>query len=547
MYRNSASLEDVFRLALPAGTEILNPPASLQRPVSWACSLRPSPPAFPKLEGGELALVDMEDLRLLDPRMRLDRVVQRLKRARIAAVAVMGEVNEDAVQVAVENEIPLFQLPANTALTRVERAIIRLIVDRSGYITQRAADLQRELNQISLDGGGLQGIAGQIFRFTQQPFLIIRDDGQLAAYAGPYSQQGKEFGQIYSSLPNITALRSWAASQPPHTLSEAVGVLNLSYSSARGEFRHVVVGPVVAGDGLRGYCLLLRPGGLESDQAGVVEELAVTQGAAAAALEWVKLNAVGIAEDRMRAAFLDELLATEIADEQAWVQRGSSLGYDLNRPHVAWMIEARGVVDWPQPLLRFLVDQDVNAPYSQRDEGILLFWPTDDPKSGRDLKVVATDFVTRVQANRPQARLVVGIGRPAESPARWLQSQQQARESWRLGKEWEAAPVTYFGDLGLYQLLTALRTNPEAARFFRKTLGPLVAHDDNRNAELVDTLDSFFECHGNLSQTAARLHIHRNTLTYRLERIASITRMNLNDPDARFALQLALKLRPVLK
>ena len=101
--------------------------------------------------------------------------------------------------------------------------------------------------------------------------------------------------------------------------------------------------------------------------------------------------------------------------------------------------------------------------------------------------------------------------------------------------------------MGLYQLLTGLSTNPEAARFFRKTLGKLISHDDNKNSELVQTLDAFFACHGNLSQTATRLHIHRNTLTYRLEQIANITQLDLDDPDARFSLQLALKLRPVLK
>ncbi|MCB0089349.1 MAG: helix-turn-helix domain-containing protein [Caldilineaceae bacterium] len=61
------------------------------------------------------------------------------------------------------------------------------------------------------------------------------------------------------------------------------------------------------------------------------------------------------------------------------------------------------------------------------------------------------------------------------------------------------------------------------------------------------TLEAFFECHGNLSQTAAQLHIHRNTLTYRLERIAEIAQLDLNDADARFSLQLALKLQPIMK
>jgi purine catabolism regulator len=197
--------------------------------------------------------------------------------------------------------------------------------------------------------------------------------------------------------------------------------------------------------------------------------------------------------------------------------------------------------------LRYLENLGIHAPYSRREEGILLFWPIDNAKSGRELKTVANHFVSQVTERNPGAQVVMGIGRPAPGPSGWLQSRQQARESWRLGKEWKGAPVTYFGDLGLYQLLTALSANPEAARFFRKTLGRLISHDDNKNAELVDTLEAFFACHGNLSQTANRLHIHRNTLTYRLDRIATITQLDLDDADARFSLQLALKLRPVMK
>jgi purine catabolism regulator len=236
-----------------------------------------------------------------------------------------------------------------------------------------------------------------------------------------------------------------------------------------------------------------------------------------------------------------------VADEQAWIQRGASLNYDLTRPHVAWVVNAKYVPDWPAPLLRFIQESGCSVPLSRRDEGILLYWPSDDPKSGRALKAIAQTFAERVLAQHPKAQIIIGIGRPAVGPGAWLQSQQQARESWRLGKEWKGSPVTYFGDLGLYQLLTTLGGNPEASRFYRRILGRLISHDDNKNSELIETLDAFFVCHGNLSQTAHRLHIHRNTLTYRLEQIANLTQLNLDDPDARFSLQFALKLRPVVK
>ena len=547
MYKSSATIDDIYRLALPAGSELLTGEEVLNRPVSWACSLRPSPPAFPKLDGNELALIDMDDLRRLDPKMPLDRVVRTLQDARIAAIAVSGPVNEAAIKVAGTNRTALFQIPTGAPLVQVERAVIRLIVDRAGYLAQRSGDLQHDLNQIALDGGGLEKIAQHVHRFAQQPLILLREDGQLAASAGLAHLAEHRRQSVLGALPNIMALRSWAASQPNTGSNKTVGTLPLAGAADSLPYGQVVITPVVVADSVRGYCLLLLSASAANQEVSAVEEIAVNQGAAAAALEWAKLNAIGVAADSMRAAFVDELLASEIADEQAWIQRGISLRYELTKPHVAWMVEAKNIPEWPAPLLRFVSDQGVNAPFSRRDEGILLFWPIDNPKSGRELKPIALHFAERLLAQYPRTKIIIGIGRPAVSPSFWLQSQQQARESWRLGKEWKGAPVTYFGDLGLYQLLTNFGGNPEAARFYRKTLGRLINHDDNKNAELVETLEAFFECHGNLSQTANRLHIHRNTLTYRLEQIATITQLDLDDPDARFSLQFALKLRPLIK
>ncbi|RME51559.1 MAG: hypothetical protein D6790_19820 [Caldilineae bacterium] len=544
MYRKTTSLADILRLALPAGTRVLAGAGRMMRPVTWACSLRPSPPAFPNLTGGELALVDMDDLRLLDPRQRLDRVVHSLRQARVAAIAVRGDAPASSLSAAEACDMPLLALPLTASLVEVERTVIRFIVDREGYVAALAADLQRELTQIQLDGGDLQAIACRLNAFAGEPLVFMRADGSVAASAGLEPEE--ERARVLASLPNATALRTWAIR---HTRDEHVetGVLKLSSSHPTAVYVEAAVAPVLVGERLEGYCLVLRSNHRDQPGPSVVEALAARQGADAAALEWTRQQALGAAQERMQAAFVDELLASPVADEEAWVQRGLSLGYDLTQPHTAWMVTGVDVPAWPTPLFKFVREQRVPVPASRRGEAVVLFWPGDNPKSGRTFKQLAATFVDQVVENHPRSQVTIGIGRPAVQPSEWVRSLQQARESWHMGRSWWASPVTYFGDLGLYQLLSVLATSPEANRFFRKSLQPLIDHDENRNAELVETLDAFFRCHGNLSQTAARLHIHRNTLTYRLERIAAITRLDLDDPDARFILQLALKLRPVME
>jgi purine catabolism regulator len=86
--------------------------------------------------------------------------------------------------------------------------------------------------------------------------------------------------------------------------------------------------------------------------------------------------------------------------------------------------------------------------------------------------------------------------------------------------------------------LFQLEHSPELIAFQEETLGELLAYEGA--SELIHTLEAFFAHNANLSQTADALFIHRNTLVYRLERIEAITQMDLDKPENRLAMQLAL-------
>jgi len=84
------------------------------------------------------------------------------------------------------------------------------------------------------------------------------------------------------------------------------------------------------------------------------------------------------------------------------------------------------------------------------------------------------------------------------------------------------------------------------APFIERTLAPLLA-DPRYGDKLVETLDVFFACNGNVSQAKERLHLHRNSLIYRLNRACELLGRDLNDPELRLALQLAIRGRRVLE
>ncbi len=71
----------------------------------------------------------------------------------------------------------------------------------------------------------------------------------------------------------------------------------------------------------------------------------------------------------------------------------------------------------------------------------------------------------------------------------------------------------------------------------RETLQPLFDYDENSGIELFQTLTTYIKANYNVSQTARLLMIHRQTLLYRLEKIQSLTGMNLNDHNDLFVLE----------
>jgi DNA-binding PucR family transcriptional regulator len=75
---------------------------------------------------------------------------------------------------------------------------------------------------------------------------------------------------------------------------------------------------------------------------------------------------------------------------------------------------------------------------------------------------------------------------------------------------------------------------------FGAMISPLREHDRTRGSDLVRTLKTYFATGTNASEAADRLYLHRNSMIYRLERIQTLTGLDLKDARAALALQLGL-------
>jgi hypothetical protein len=97
-------------------------------------------------------------------------------------------------------------------------------------------------------------------------------------------------------------------------------------------------------------------------------------------------------------------------------------------------------------------------------------------------------------------------------------------------------------DAFVLELLLA-RAPDLAGRLTESVLGPLEVYAERRSSGLLETLEAFLACALDRRQAAERLHVHPNTLDYRLRRIAELTGLEPGRPRDLALLELAMAQR----
>ncbi|MEW4428309.1 MULTISPECIES: PucR family transcriptional regulator [Paenibacillus] len=79
--------------------------------------------------------------------------------------------------------------------------------------------------------------------------------------------------------------------------------------------------------------------------------------------------------------------------------------------------------------------------------------------------------------------------------------------------------------------------------YCNKVLEPLLARDGDPNHILMNTLESFIENDGLINEAAKQLFVHRNTITYRMEKIGSLLQMDFKKTNDLLKLKLVFTFR----
>nr|WP_239062878.1 helix-turn-helix domain-containing protein [Streptomyces sp. SID13031] len=153
---------------------------------------------------------------------------------------------------------------------------------------------------------------------------------------------------------------------------------------------------------------------------------------------------------------------------------------------------------------------------------------------------IAKDFLDRI-GDRVTAR--IGVGPVVREPARLPHARAGADRALRVLRTARGSQrVARLADVHVETLLLELRDLIEARG--DQPTGPiarLVTYDREHNTNLLETLRAWLDAFGDVITAAATLYVHPNTFRYRLRRLAEVAALDLDDPEARFAAMLQLR------
>ncbi|MER7337332.1 helix-turn-helix domain-containing protein [Streptomyces sp. NPDC000075] len=241
-------------------------------------------------------------------------------------------------------------------------------------------------------------------------------------------------------------------------------------------------------------------------------------------------------EEAARREFVDDLLLGR-GDPGRLAERAAGRGLRPDGSHTVAVARATAPYTDGSPQVRRLERELDGAVLLAAKEGRLVCVTASGEGEGDgDGDGVLADFARRARAlSGPDG--LVAVGRPHPGTAGVAASYEEALGALcladRLGLE---GPLLRAADLLVFPLLT--RDRAALADLVLTVLGPLRAGRGGA-VPLLETLTAYFDAGCVAAEAARRLGLSVRALTYRLERIHSLTSHDPTDPPARYTLQTA--------
>ncbi|GAC1566489.1 MAG: hypothetical protein NVS3B14_09220 [Ktedonobacteraceae bacterium] len=282
-----------------------------------------------------------------------------------------------------------------------------------------------------------------------------------------------------------------------------------------------------------------------------------------------------LAQKNLVKGFFDDLMYGTYDSEDTLRQRANFIGCDLSRTHIVAMLEimhmdeengeekerARGPASKAQvdavpqteedrlalhkrisgQARRRLADSYPGSVLYERENLLTCIICLSKDPTGSRLKTMLRDLVRQMRSEHGM-RVSIGVGNHCQQISDYRRGFAEATEALQMGQNLNRdGGVTHFNDLGVYRYLYKIARMDDLRDMYQDQVANIANYDRRKSTDLLDTLETYLECAGNLTKTSNRLFVHRNTLIQRLERLQSLCEIDLQERSNWLTLQVAIK------
>lgn len=468
------------------------------------------------------------------------------------------DIPSEVVELAEKNNFIIIELPWEIRFSSIIELVMKEINDIEYKERKKSEKVQQELLQLILKDTNLKEISKFVEKHIGYPIVITDRSGTLhekSIHTQSFIKEWKKY--VLQGILPTRAENTFLKGDPMFQKFQMIQVEN----------RIVYQIPVlqVAGNP-QGYIFVLVPSSESIESFLTLFRVNVLEHTATTIALWLsRRNAIEETKMRLRSDFVHELSKGEFLSLEQADTRAKLLGYNLKLPYVCivgypenmeLLFQKRkqdydSYEHWLVSMIQYIEEEIYYAAQSLKKD-ILMTYQGDQLVIFLEIPGVkenenATNFLDLVERRLgnllPEVVISWGIGNAFEGISGFGESFRHAGTALSIGRRKKGA-----GHRMLYEqtrvdrVLLNLAGNKEMEEIIMSTIEPLVQYDEQRHMDLIGTFIAYNQFHGNVSQTARSLNLHRQSLLYRLRKIESLTGLSLIDPDDLFLLDLSIKI-----
>jgi purine catabolism regulator len=487
-------------------------------------------------------------------------LIPRLKSKGVAGLGIklgryIPELPENVIAIADELGFPIIEIPLTVSHTDVISAILTEVINDHMNMFIKMEEFNLEVMNIMIKGGGMKEIAKKLYDSIGHPLAIyekINDNYELIC---PDDLDRSSIDRI---IHDFTGLKHANDTDDP----EEAG--NKNMDDIGGKLLERITIPIVIEKIQYGYIFIW----LDNVTLTPFDNMLIESYVHIVALEFVKKLSLYNMESNYKLDFFDDLLSDNKSRQNRALEKAKTFNFRKELKHSVIVILLKdlysidkftykkanfakecksGIVSI---INRMAKHHEENVVYVEKSDRILVLYGHDAEIDDREMKNKTIAFCEKLlfelQEGCKANQLSIGLGRSFPGVEQLWKSYEQAKLIVENISKVNNSNILHYDDLGLYRFFSFDGLQNELMEFYSATMKPLVEFDKANNSEFVKTLKCYFQHNGNMKKMSETMHMHYNTIIYRLQKIKDIIGIDIEDPEIRLNLEIALKIMDLI-